>query len=93
MKKTVKTNKIIISAEAAESNFNTLSAILISSASTDKALAFAEKTIAAVRARGAQWMADNASELQILDSADCRFCPVDDNRNYYMAALQVALLK
>lgn len=93
MKKTIKTAKIIISAEAAEHNFNTLAAELIRTAPSEKALAFAEKIITDVRARGTQWMAENATELQILDVADTTFCPVEDNRNYYMAALQVALIK
>ncbi len=83
--------KITITAEAAEKNFNSLAALLISTAASDKARAFAEKIIAQVRARGAQWMADNAVAMQILDAADGRFCPVADNRNYYMAKLQTAL--
>ena len=71
----------------------TLADELLRTAATEKAQAFAEKIIASVRARGAQWMADHAVELQILDAADKRFCPVADNRNFYMSALQMALLK
>lgn len=93
MKKTTKTAKITINVEIAEHNFNTLADELLRTAATEKAQAFAEKIIASVRARGAQWMADHAVELQILDAADKRFCPVADNRNFYMSALQMALLK
>lgn len=84
--------KFNITAEIAAANFESLAALLISTAPTEKASAFAEKKISEVRARGAQWMADNAVTLQIQDSAEGRFCPVEDNRNYYMTKIQSALM-
>lgn len=84
--------KIIITTEAATANFDSLAAILIHTAPSEKARVFAEKKIAEVRARGPQWIADHAVSLQILSSADGLFCPVEDNRNYYMAQIQVALM-
>ncbi len=81
-----------ITPQDAEANFNSLAAILVRTAISEKASVFAEKKIAEVRARGAEWMANNAVILQILSPADDRFCPVEDNRNYYMAKIQVALM-
>lgn len=84
--------KFNITPEAAVANFESLAVILLETAPSEKARAFAEKKIAEVRARGAQWIADKAVALQIQNNAASRFCPVADNRNYYMAAIQTALM-
>lgn len=80
-----------ITPEVAGKNFEQLAKILIRTAVSEKALAFAEKKINEVRARGTQWISDNAITLQVLSPAEGRFCPVEDNRNYYIEQIQVAL--
>lgn len=73
-------------------NFEEIAKQLIASAATPKAAAFAEKTISAVRAKGAEWIADHAQALRITFVPSADFFPVGDNRNYYMAEFQMALL-
>lgn len=77
--------------ETAVENFKSIASQLISSAATEKAGAFAEKTINAVRAKGAEWIFANSQELQVTFVPGEMF-PVRDNRNYYMAAFQMALM-
>lgn len=82
---------MITNQESAVQNFEAISSQLIASASTEKARAFAEKTINAVRAKGAEWIFTNAQELQVTFVPGEMF-PVRDNRTYYMAAFQMALM-
>ena len=77
---------------AAVENFETIAQQLCASAASEKALAFAEKTINAVRAKGAEWMQGNAQELRITFVPSENTFPVRDNRNYYLGAFQMALL-
>lgn len=86
-----------ITAQAAAHNFATLAALLVATAPSQKAVDFAQRTIARVEEKGADWMASNAVTLQILspfwapevDAA--QGVPVADNRAYFMAQLQLAL--
>lgn len=86
-----------ITAQAAAHNFATLAAILLATAQSEKALDFARRTIGRIEAKGADWMAQNASALQILSpfwapEVDAeQGLPVADNRAYFMAQLQLAL--
>ena len=48
---------------------------------------------ATLLARGAEWLAENAVDLQLLDDHKNDFCPVSDNRGFFMAKFQMALLK
>ncbi len=82
---------MITNQESAVQNFEEISSQLISSAATEKARTFAEKTINAVHAKGAEWIFTNAQELQVTFVPGDMF-PVADNRNYYMAAFQRALM-
>lgn len=90
---------IKITAQAAAQNFATLAALLIATAPSQKAEDFAQRTIARIEAMGADWMAKNAVELQILspywapevDAA--QGVPVGDNRAYFMAQLQTVLAR
>lgn len=76
---------------AAVENFETIAQQLMASAATEKAAAFAEKTIVAVRAKGAEWIFANAQELRVTFVPGDAF-PVSDNRNYYIAAFQMAVM-
>lgn len=77
---------------AAVENFESIAQQLMVSAATEKAAAFAEKTIAAVRAKGAAWILQNAQELRVTFVPSKNTFPVADNRNYYIAAFQMAVL-
>lgn len=77
--------------EAVE-NFEAIAKLLMASAATEKAAAFAGKTIAAVRARGAEWIFANAQDLRVTFVPGDAF-PVADNRNFYLGAFQMALVK
>lgn len=77
---------------AAVENFETIAQQLIASATTEKAAAFVEKTIAAVRAKGAEWIFDNAQELRVTFVPSENTFPVADNRNYYITAFQMAVM-
>lgn len=86
-----------ITATQAAQNFASLAELLLATAPSQKALDFAQRTIARVEARGAEWMASNAVTLQILnpywapevDAA--QGLPVADNRAFFMGQLQIAL--
>lgn len=89
---------ITITAAEAAHNFGTLKSLLLATAPSQKAIDFANRVFDQIEARGAEWMAANAVQLQILSPArsledDLRTdAPsVGENRPYYMAALQVAL--
>ena len=81
----------------AHSNFVTLADLLIRTAPSQKAVDFAYRVFEKLEARGAEWMAANAVELQILGhfgsvAEDARTpAPVADNRAYYMAKFQTVL--
>ncbi|MBV2164282.1 MAG: hypothetical protein KUL80_08435 [Comamonas sp.] len=93
MKKTAKpAAKIVISAETAAEHFEIMAALLIESAATEKAVEFATRQIEAVRAKGAQWMADHAAELNIISNPSRDFCPVADNRTFHLGNIQMALM-
>jgi len=77
--------------QQAVQNFEEIAKQLIASAATPKAAAFAEKTIIAVCAKGAEWIFANAQKLRVTFVPGELF-PVRDNRNYYMAEFQMALL-
>lgn len=89
---------INITAAQAASNFATLAALLLATSPSQKATDFANRMIAQVEARGAEWMASNAAELQIISAygsveEDRRSpAPVADNRAYFVGKLQMALL-
>jgi len=82
-----------ITAAKAAKNFESLAALLIASAPSQKAIDFAQKVLNQARERGAEWLAANAVELQLLDDHKNDFCPVADNRGFFMAKFQMALLK
>jgi len=84
---------ITITTEQAASNFESLASLLIESAPSQKAIDFAHKVLNQARARGAEWLAENAVDLQLLDDHKNDFCPVSDNRGFFMAKFQMALLK
>ncbi len=83
---------IQITTQEAASNFASLAELLIRSAPTQKAVDFANKIISQIEARGPEWMAQNAVELQLLDDHKNDFCPVADNRGLFMAKFQTALM-
>ena len=89
--------KITITAEQAAQNFGTLKALLLVTAPSQKAVDFANRVFSQIDAKGAEWMARNAVELQILsayadEQQDARMpAPVADNRPYFMGKLQTAL--
>lgn len=83
---------IQITAQEAAANFASLSALLIQSAPTQKAVDFANKVIAQIEARGSEWVAKNAAELQLLSDHKNDFCPVADNRVFFMTKFQTALM-
>ena len=85
----MKTTFKITEAQAVE-NFESVSAQLIASAPTEKAAAFAEKITTSIRARGAAWIHAHVAELQIYSDEKNSFCPVADNRMYFIAAFQSA---
>lgn len=86
-----------ITPATAAHNFATLAALLVATATSQKALDFAQRTIARVEGKGAEWMARNAVALQIMSpfwapEVDAeQGIPVADNRAYFMAQLQLAL--
>jgi hypothetical protein len=75
--------------------FEYIRAELIKSAGSDKARAFAEKIAAQVEARGVEWIESNREALKIGSTIEAleKFAPVSDNRNWFLAAWQVALAK
>lgn len=87
-----------ITAQEAAHNFNTLKALLLATAPSQKAVDFASRIFAQVEARGGDWMAEKAAELQILSPygsvEEDRNSPasVADNRPYFMGKLQSAVL-
>lgn len=89
---------IAITAQQAAHNFGTLKALLLATAPSQKAIDFANRVFAQVEERGAEWMAKNAAELQIIKAfgsveEDRKSpAPVADNRPYFMSKLQTALM-
>lgn len=78
---------------SAVSNFNSIAAEVIASATTEKARAFAEKVVAAITANGDEWIVANASKLHVTLSADSvrQTAPVADNRLFFVQKWQMAL--
>lgn len=89
--------QINITAQQAAENFSTLKALLLATAPSQKAIDFATRVFAQIDAKGADWIARHAAELQVIGSygsveEDRRSpAPVADNRPYFMAKLQTAL--
>lgn len=89
---------IAITAQQAAHNFGTLAALLLATSPSQKATDFANRVFAKIEERGAEWMAKNAAELQIISpfgsvEEDRKSpAPVADNRAYFMGKLQTALL-
>lgn len=92
MKNTTKKSTIKISAEMAAEHFATMSALLIESAKTEKAVEFATKITNEAAAKGAEWLAAHCVELNIVNNPAKDFCPVADNRLFHIANIQVALM-
>jgi hypothetical protein len=82
-----------ITTEQATANFEEISRQLMASAPTEKAAAFADKIIRGVRAKGAEWIAARAFDLQVNFVPGHEMFPVADNRTYYISRWQMALLK
>lgn len=86
-----------ITAEAAAHNMATLQELLLATAPSQKAFDFACRIFAQIDAKGAEWMAENAVELQIIsayggvDEDRAGVAPVADNRPYFMAKFQSVL--
>lgn len=66
---------------------------VIASATSDNGRAFAEKVVAAILAKGNEWIQDNAVALNIGLSADAvrETAPVADNRMFYIKKWQLVL--
>ena len=81
----------------AVANFASLKNILLASAPSQKAYDFAGRITAKIENKGAAWIAANALALHITShhgtvEADADgVVPVADNRNWFMAELQIAL--
>jgi len=86
-----------MNATQASHNFSTLKTLLLASAPTQKAAAAVNLFCGQVEARGGEWMASNACELNILspygdaDTDSHNPAPVADNRLFFIAKLQTAL--
>ena len=79
-------------------NFASLKNLLLASAPSQKAYDFAVRVVEEVEVKGGNWLLKNAAELQItrkygsLERDTRGPFPVADNRNFYMAHLQMTLL-
>lgn len=82
---------IKITATEARANFNSLAKLLIETATSQKAVEFAQRVIAQIEEKGADWMAAHAVTLQLLSDHKTDFCPVADNRPYFLGQFQMAL--
>lgn len=85
----MKTN---ITTEQAVANFEEISRQLMASAPTERAAMFADKIISGVRAKGGEWIAQRAFDLQVNFVPGEAMFPVADNRTYYISRWQMALL-
>jgi len=76
-------------------NFESVVAELISSASTDKARAFAIKITDQARVRGTEWLEANQHKLCIASHASfqAKCAPIADNRLHVLANFQTCLAK
>ena len=74
-------------------NFEILVSLLEASSPSEKASIFLAKVANQIRARGDAWIAANAVALKVNTDHTDDFCPVSDNRAYFIGALQIALLK
>ena len=75
--------------------FEYLRGELIKSAVSDKAKAFAERIASQIEARGSEWIESHKDALKISSTVEAleTIAPVADNRNWFLAAWQVALTK
>lgn len=74
-------------------NFEVAVEALYNEAPSDKARAFTEKLAAQIRAKGEDWIAARVTELHISDAevSDSAYCPIEDNRLFYLTQWQLAL--
>jgi len=74
-------------------NFEIAADALYNEAPSDKARAFVVKLSGKIRAKGEDWIGTHVTELHITDAevSDNAFCPVEDNRLFYLERWQFAL--
>jgi hypothetical protein len=75
-------------------NFEIAAEALYNEAPSDRARIFTEKLCATIRDKGPAWITSHATDLHITDAeiSDSAICPIEQNRLYYLAQWQLALI-
>jgi hypothetical protein len=72
-------------------NFNSLVDQLEACSPSEKASIFLAKIVNQIREKGEDWINENRVALQILSDNSNNFCPVSDNRTYFISQFQLTL--
>ena len=74
-------------------NVKSIGAALYAEAPSDKARAFTVSLTEKILAKGSDWIEANVGSLYAYSSAEEQYFPVEDNRLFFVAKWQLALLK
>lgn len=74
-------------------NVKSIGAALYDEAPSDKARAFTAALTDKVLAKGDAWIEAHVMDLCAFNSAEEQYCPVEENRLFFLGKWQMALLK